>query len=386
MFSEQLQDSTAKVRSILDDGVPVTDQEIQDSLWHYYYDVEKTVMYLLSTIATQIHVSPDLLTRVVDQKTASAPKKAKNVTEGSKKAKGGSNATSFSASSSFAALHNSGHLASMGAGNPHGALDSISGQETANRSVSDSPTLSPYQVTYRTCSEPFSAAEFFQDSPWLNIPLDRQAEILIEPLHPPGRLLGGSSQGGPKISKLAALAAARKKKENEKNATNDIKPTNTSVALLDKLSINSPSRDSMPEQSPGVLSRSIALQEKAQVPMAISSPRKYPARKPQSPIPPQDPKINEDRPADDSQESSEEALPSVATPSIFARTMLGPALGSTTKYRIMANPALPAYFSPLMFSDVNYAESDPFAGPSPDDIVANAQSASKGLAKGSKKG
>ena len=63
--------------------------------------------------------------RVVDRKTASTPKKTKNVTEETKKAKGGSNATSFSISSPFAALHNSGDLASMGAGNPHGALDSI---------------------------------------------------------------------------------------------------------------------------------------------------------------------------------------------------------------------------------------------------------------------
>ena len=39
--------NTAKVRSILGD-FPVTDKEIQDSLWHYYYDVEKTVAYILS--------------------------------------------------------------------------------------------------------------------------------------------------------------------------------------------------------------------------------------------------------------------------------------------------------------------------------------------------
>ena len=324
--------------------------------------------------------------RLVDQKTASTPKKNNNVTEGPRKAKGGSNATLFSTFSLFATLPNSGDLASMGAGNLHGALGSISGQETANDSLSDFPILLPYPATPWTYSEPFSVAEFFKDSPWLNVPPDRQAEILIETLHPPGRLLGGSSQGGPKMSKLAALAAARKKKENEKNAANDIKPANTSVALLDKLSINSSLRDSVSEESPGVLSRSAALQGKAQVPVAVPSPRKYPARKPQSPIPPQAPKTNEDRPTDDAQEPSEEALPSLATPSIFARTMLGPALGSTTKYHTMANPALPAYFSPLMFSNVNYAESDPFAGPSPDDIVANAQSASKGLVKGGKKG
>ena len=39
---------TAKVRSVLGREVLFTDREIQESLWHYYYDVEKTVAYLLS--------------------------------------------------------------------------------------------------------------------------------------------------------------------------------------------------------------------------------------------------------------------------------------------------------------------------------------------------
>ncbi len=47
--SEQLREGTAKVRATLGTGVPVTDREIEESLWHYYYDVEKTVNYLLST-------------------------------------------------------------------------------------------------------------------------------------------------------------------------------------------------------------------------------------------------------------------------------------------------------------------------------------------------
>lgn len=40
-------EATAKARSLL--GSEFTNKEIQDSLWHYYYDVEKTVNYLLST-------------------------------------------------------------------------------------------------------------------------------------------------------------------------------------------------------------------------------------------------------------------------------------------------------------------------------------------------
>lgn len=36
------------VRSTLGSEVTITDEEIQESLWHYYYDVEKTVNYILS--------------------------------------------------------------------------------------------------------------------------------------------------------------------------------------------------------------------------------------------------------------------------------------------------------------------------------------------------
>ena len=44
--AEQMRQATAAAQSILGDSFSV--QEIQESLWHYYYDVEKTVNYLLS--------------------------------------------------------------------------------------------------------------------------------------------------------------------------------------------------------------------------------------------------------------------------------------------------------------------------------------------------
>ena len=46
---EQMREGTIKVRDVLGPDIAVTDKEIQDSLWHYYYDIEKTVTYLLST-------------------------------------------------------------------------------------------------------------------------------------------------------------------------------------------------------------------------------------------------------------------------------------------------------------------------------------------------
>ncbi len=43
-----MRDGTVKVREALGPDIVVTDKEIQDSLWHYYYDVGKTVTWLLS--------------------------------------------------------------------------------------------------------------------------------------------------------------------------------------------------------------------------------------------------------------------------------------------------------------------------------------------------
>jgi elongation factor 1 alpha-like protein len=43
-----LREGTVKVKAVT--GDEFTDEEIRDSLWHYYYDVEKTVNYLNSMI------------------------------------------------------------------------------------------------------------------------------------------------------------------------------------------------------------------------------------------------------------------------------------------------------------------------------------------------
>ena len=45
---EQLRLGTVQVRQNLGPAFPATDQEIQDALWHYYYDIGKSVAYLKS--------------------------------------------------------------------------------------------------------------------------------------------------------------------------------------------------------------------------------------------------------------------------------------------------------------------------------------------------
>jgi elongation factor 1 alpha-like protein len=48
-MAEQMRLGTIAVREVLPAATTqITDKEIQESLWHYYYDIEKTVAYLLS--------------------------------------------------------------------------------------------------------------------------------------------------------------------------------------------------------------------------------------------------------------------------------------------------------------------------------------------------
>lgn len=47
---EQMRLGTVQVRTALGPSFPATDHEIQEALWHYYYDVGKSVTYLKSEI------------------------------------------------------------------------------------------------------------------------------------------------------------------------------------------------------------------------------------------------------------------------------------------------------------------------------------------------
>lgn len=46
---EQMRVGTIKVREALGTSVNVTDVQIQEALWHYYYDIGKSATYLKST-------------------------------------------------------------------------------------------------------------------------------------------------------------------------------------------------------------------------------------------------------------------------------------------------------------------------------------------------
>lgn len=229
----------------------------------------------------------------------------------------------------------------------------------------------------KSCSSRLSAAEFFKDAPWLSVPKDRRGEILIEPLYPPGRLLGGSPSQGGKVSKLAALAAARKKKCQEKNQDSPLQNSTTSVTLLDKLSGKESTKRPLEEApQPDFRLPVSGIESTAELPESRSQP--YSTLKSSGML------FQGEKDTADSQ-----SLPTldtesfglkpamvarVASPSTFARVMFG--LSNTV-------PEPPPKRMKMMFTlpqvPNSYAENNPFAGPSPDDIVRNAQE-SKGLA------
>lgn len=224
----------------------------------------------------------------------------------------------------------------------------------------------------------------FYDIPWLCVPSSRLGNISIEPLHPPGVLLGGSGTGSGKPSKLAALAAARKKNQDQKKQEGQasevrespMSGTNqesSSVALLDKLSIRggAESGDSGEQRN--------APEAKPTFQMNVESkpePRRYKRQKVQDE---QDepPVVEDPTPAADEAELDLQAKMNEvrAAPSMFASTLAGPAIPTHEEVNVARN-RLPLPVS----SDHDSRNFDPFAAPSPDDLVNNAQ------AKGSKRG
>ncbi|KIX03946.1 translation elongation factor Tu [Rhinocladiella mackenziei CBS 650.93] len=180
---EQLRQGTIKVREAIGPASSVTDKEIQDTLWHYYYDIGKSVSYLKSMLL----------------------------------------------------------WINLGLSQPLTGSD-IQRPQTAPTKKQTQPTKKC--VSSATCSTPFSAADFFKDCPWLQIPAHRKAEIIIEPLYPHLGLLGGASKGG-KVSKLAALAAKRRQHESERSGPSTVNGSTSQddyITSLNKLRISQPSR------------------------------------------------------------------------------------------------------------------------------------------------
>lgn len=236
----------------------------------------------------------------------------------------------------------------------------------------------------------FSAADFFRDCPWLNIPSHRRADILIEPLYPRLGLLGGAPENGGKLSKLAALAAARKKKEGEK-ASSTPETSASSAPKSEQVNTSSPDQQNAPlslrdrlaasgRSTPKSSEASGSLRRLASSGSSSSSSiTKQPASEIEEESVPEVSRSMERMKLEPKKEPEPpQTVPTIrASPSTFASTIVGPETGPTA-----AEPShLPSNSSGLLgIYGQDHAEPFDFAAPSPDDVVLNAQNTAKGLA------
>lgn len=234
----------------------------------------------------------------------------------------------------------------------------------------------------------FSAADFFRDCPWLNVPSERKVNIMVEPLYPRLGLLGGAPEAGGKVSKLAALAAQRKKKEGEKAApTPDApstpqperseapspEPQSTQLSLRERLAASKANKPPKPSETNGSLRRLGKSGLSAQSP-AQKQPSPEPTKAELST--PDQANQTQDQPKDEP--APQQPAPDMrASPSMFASAIVGDTAGPT-----MAQPSHLHSTSVdlLRIYGQDHAEPFDFAGPSPDDMVLNAQNTAKGLA------
>lgn len=302
----------------------VTTAQIEEALWHYYYDVDKTVAYLVSKFVAP----PPPSTK---QQKASSSSNGKPL--------------SFSCDYLSADVDDSrdGPHASELSRSP---LSSILGQEN------NTPTSGAHLVK-KSLSRP-SNSHYFRDMPWGNIPKDRET-VFIPPVMPRGGLLGGSG-APPKMSKLQMLAAARKKKAEEKNAKDSVEQAR---AKMSELSVEERPVSKENVSLAGGFSKRLKTSEttaEGRMPLTDVGPSR-----PEQP----NQTTAEATPSHQSPaEPEEKPVIEKARPSGFALTLFGPSNSPKPKRQELFT--LPqAGLSPSIL--------EAFAKPSPDDVVLAAQ-------------
>lgn len=251
--------------------------------------------------------------------------------------------------------------------------------------------MSPFPIpptSMRSCTAHFSAAEFFRDSPWLKVPSHRRADITVEPLYPRLGLLGGAPESSGKTSKLAALAAARKKKEGVKAKAGTAAPSADST-VTDQAETSSAERKGIPLSLMERLSSSGKQQRPPEPASGLRAlgkgtrSRAHAIQKRPSPDTNNPPKKHDESRLEEQRlkkMDSEKELPKPdirAEPSPFATIIIGEA---TRPMKTESSHLHSQNVDLMQVYGQDLTEAFDFAGPSPDDVVLNAQSSAKGLA------
>ncbi|KAI0133528.1 hypothetical protein BJ170DRAFT_715580 [Xylariales sp. AK1849] len=323
---------TAEIQEILGpQASKVTPSQIQEALWHYYYDVDKSVAFLISKF-----VDPQ-----PSKAAKSTPLKNKAESEVARAA-----------------------------------------QTLGKRSTHHMYIRLQYldiDIMSRRPQQHFKFADFFHDMPWMNIPKERES-TLIAPLHPRGGLLGGS--GAPKkLSKLQQLAAERKRKAEEQNVGDTgkglekAKDVADTTQRLGRLSFNTKEKEK--QLAPASASISSMAASRSQPQSETRKRKNSDIIQLDGPVAKSPGKPGVNPPVAETREETTPAEPTA--PSEFAQALLGSA------------PTPPAHVSrasyALPYMALTSSVADAFSGPSPDDVVltAQAKASNKKLAATTKK-
>jgi elongation factor 1 alpha-like protein len=315
---EQMRVGTTRVREALGDMSDFTsDEQIQEALWHYYYDVGKSVSYLKNKLGAE-------------------PKQEEPKKEKAKPA------SRFDQAASVADQN----------------APPTAGKYTHIRFSQEQEPACPvaHNLPLPLVSMPTNAAatDFFWDVPWGNVPPARSGRITVDAPHYKGGLLGGSS-------KLAALAAKRRKEREDAQAavSKDNSDADSAVAMLDKLSVKSKENfNSSPRGDDA---------EDAERPSRASRypiRRRSPSPKPEAPKEPETEELPVPQPAVVVEWPAQRA-----TASMFATTLCGP--DDATK-------STPSKLCDSFAAYESHNTAEAFTGPSPDDVVRAAQAKGAG--------
>ena len=327
------QGTTQVQQALGNDASKVTVIQIQEALWHYYYDAEKSAAYLRRTF-----ISP--------------PPKAPP-----KKAPEGKSGQLF--------LYDALGLFARAAGADRGPAVSTRGRGYGGAQVG-TPFLTGHEIKRRLV--PLRTE--FDDMPWLNVPHHRQAVLLAPPRPRGGGLLGGGE--APKMSKLQALAAARKKKAEDKKGQDRTAQVEGSMK---RMSITEgPSKEST-DSSPNPAKRQKNTENDTLEPRQTETSSQSAA-------------ISQTKQLDASRDDVAAQPTSLASPSppavvqvsvarsypsVFAQTLCGSAPDARRANRSDVF-AMPYASSPAFRAEA-------FSEPSPDDIVLAAQAKGSSFAK-----
>lgn len=355
----QMEAATIEVRSALGpQASKVTTTQIQDALWHYYYDVNKTATYLVDH-----YIAPP------------APKAAKASPAQKAKPSGKLGAWCSSAHPS-PRIPLSGEVVARHQIRQHQPPDLVRASlptsdplpATHGHTLQALPTdVSAVELGSQRRSGHFSFASFFHDMPWGNVPKDRQSTF-IAPLLPRGGLLGGAP------SKLQQLALARKKKAEEQKLGEKGKDPDVQAATqsIRGMSIAPATEDDGVEPAPpgSQGSTMTSAPQKRGLGAAVEGGTKRASAQIESP-----PAVTSFETDSSAPQEAGESLVETATPSAFAQTLFGPDQGTSR--------STPRAYYHLPYMAYTSSVADAFSGPSPDDVVLSAQA--KGSLLGTRK-